>query len=262
MDLGLQGKTAVVFAASKGLGKAAARALAAEGCRVVMGARDGETLAAAAREIEKATGNAPLFRPTDVGDREQIGALVQQAVEKTGGVDILVTNAGGPPVRTFEESTDEEWQHWYNITFMSVVRAVHAVLPHMKKRRFGRIINITSSSVKAPIESLVYSNALRLAVVGLAKTLSRELGAYGITVHNVAPGYHLTEGLERIIVNRMKQGLSREEVLAGWSKSIPVGRIGRPEDLAALITFLAGTPASYLSGTTIQVDGGLYGGVM
>ncbi len=262
MDLGLEGKTALVMAASKGLGKAAAMALSAEGCTVVLGARNAATLKQTAEDIRETTGNAVYYQPTDVGVKEQIEALAALAEEKAGGADILVTNAGGPPVRTFEESTDDEWQQWYNITFMSVVRAVQAVLPAMKRKKSGRIINITSSSVKAPIESLVYSNALRLAVVGLAKTLSRELGPYGITVHNVAPGYHLTEGLERIIVNKMKEGRSRKEVLEMWSRSIPVGRIGRPEDLAYLIAFLAGSRASYLSGTTIQVDGGLYGGVM
>ncbi|RMH63753.1 MAG: SDR family oxidoreductase [Calditrichaeota bacterium] len=262
MDLGLKGRSAVVMAASKGLGKAAARALAAEGCRVAISARHAETLTAAAREIEQQYGVEVVPVAGDVRNPRDIQTLIDSAAREFGGVDILVTNAGGPPVRTFEDSTDEEWREWYDITFLSVVRSVRAALPHLKKSGRGRIINITSSSVKAPIESLVYSNALRLAVVGLAKTLSRELGPHGITVHNVAPGYHLTDGLERIIVNKMQQGLRREQVLESWSRSIPVGRIGRPEDLGALIAWLAGDQASYLNGTTIPVDGGLYPGVM
>ncbi len=262
MDLEIKNKVAIVFAASKGLGKAAALALAKEGCRVAICSRDAKKIERVAGEIEAISGSAVLGRAVDVGKKEDIDRFIKNVVDRWGTIDILVNNAGGPLVATFEQSQDDEWLKWYNLTFMSVVRAVKAALPFLKQNNWGRIINITSSSVKAPIESLVYSNSIRLAVVGLAKTLSRELGQYGITVHNVAPGYHLTDGLERIIDNRVEQGQKREDVLNEWSQNIPVGRIGEPEDLAALITFLASGKAGYMSGTTISVDGGLYAGTL
>ena len=262
MDLKIKNKVAVVFAASKGLGKAAALALAHEGCKVAICSRDESKLKQAAKEISDSSGAEVFSQVVDVEQKEQIDLFIKNIVEKWGVIDILVNNAGGPPVASFEQSKDEEWLKWYDITFMSVVRAIKAALPYLKQNRWGRIINITSSSVKAPIENLVYSNSIRLAVVGLAKTLSLELGGFGITVHNVAPGYHLTDGLERIIDKKVEQGENREDVLKGWSQNIPVGRIGEPQDLASLITFLASEKASYISGTTIQVDGGLYSGTL
>ena len=147
-----------------------------------------------------------------------------------------------------------------NLKSYSYLRMSQLVIPHMKKNKWGRIINITSISVKEPIMNLIYSNALRLAVVGLAKTLSRELGPFGITVHNVAPGYHKTEGLERIVKRRMENGETEAEIYKEWEKSVPLRRIGEPDDLAALITFLASEKAKYMSGNTIQVDGGRYTG--
>ncbi len=174
----------------------------------------------------------------------------------------MVTNAGGPPVKRFIETTDEEWHTWYDTTFMSVVHSVKAIIPYMKANKWGRIINITSVSVKAPIENLIYSNSLRLAVIGLAKTLSFELGEYNITVNNVAPGYHLTDGLERIIVNKMEHGISREDIMRQFTSDAPLKRIGAPADLAGIITFLASEQASFITGTTIQVDGGLSKGTL
>ena len=262
MDLEIKNKVAVVFAASKGLGKATALALAKEGCKVAICSRDESKLNQATKEISESSGVEVFSQVVDVEQKELIELFIKNIVEKWGTIDILVNNAGGPPVASFEETDDEEWLKWYNITFMSVVRAVKAALPYLKQNNRGRIINITSSSVKAPVERLVYSNSIRLAVVGLAKTLSIELGSFGITVHNVAPGYHLTDGLERIIVKKVELGENREDVLKTWSKKIPVGRIGEPQDLAALITFLASGKAGYMSGTTIQVDGGLYPGTL
>ena len=262
MDFGLQGKKAIVLAASKGLGKAAAEALASEGCALAICARNAEPLQKTARAINKRY-QVPVFTGTvDIHDKTNLESFLEESIGKMGGVDILVTNAGGPPVKGFEETTDEEWAYWYEITFMGVVRSIRKVLPQMKKQKFGRIINITSISVKAPVERLIYSNALRLAVVGLAKSLSAELGPLGITVNNVAPGYHLTDGLERIVRKRVEGGESREAVFAQWENKIPMRRIGRPEDLAFLIAFLASERASYITGTTIQVDGGLYSGTL
>ena len=262
MDLEIKNKIAVVFAASKGLGKAAALALAREGCKVAICSRNEEKIKQTALEISEIAGVDVFSQAVDVEHRGQIDLFIKSVIEKWGTIDILVNNAGGPPVASFEQSQDEEWLKWYNITFLSVVRAIKAALPYLKQNNWGRIINITSSSVKAPIENLVYSNSLRLAVVGLAKTLSLELGKFGITVHNVAPGYHLTDGLDRIINKKVEQGANREGVLKIWSQNIPLGRIGDPQDLASLITFLASGKAGYMSGTTIQVDGGLYPGTL
>ena len=262
MDLGLKNKTAIVLAASKGLGQAAARALAAEGCHLALCAREDTALQETAQAIRNTFQVSVFARSTDIHDASALRSFMDEAMDFLQGADILITNAGGPPVKGFEETTDEEWHYWYDVTFMGVVRSIRRVLPHMKKQKFGRIINITSISVKAPVERLIYSNALRLAVVGLAKSLSMELGPFGITVNNVAPGYHLTEGLERIIRKREEEGATRADVLSQWEEKIPLRRLGQPQDLAALITFLASQQASYITGTTIQVDGGLYAGTL
>jgi len=262
MDFKLKDKIAVVFASSKGLGKGAALALASEGCKVAICSRNTDLMEQAARDITKQTGSEVFYQAVDVEDKEQIDHFINAVAKKFASIDILVTNAGGPPVANFEQTIDAEWLKWYNITFMSVVRSVKAALPFLKQSDSGRIINITSSSVKSSIDNLIYSNSLRLAVVGLAKSLSRELGQYGITVHNVAPGYHMTDGLERIIKAKVEAGMSREDVLKAWTDNVPVGRIGEPQDLAALITFLASGQTGYMSGTTIQVDGGTFVGTM
>jgi 3-oxoacyl-[acyl-carrier protein] reductase len=262
MDLGLEGKVAVVLAASKGLGKAAARELAGEGCRVAICSRDEENIKQAAEDITSETNAEVLPFLVDVEKPDHIKSFISEVQKKWQKVDILVNNAGGPPVKTFDETTDEEWETYFNITLMSVIRAIREVIPGMKKQKWGRIINITSISVKEPIMGLIYSNSLRLAVVGLAKTLSRELGPDGITIHNVAPGFHRTDGLERIVKKRVDNGEHADDIYKEWEQSVPVKKIGEPEDLAALIAFLASDRAHYMSGTTIAVDGGRVVGVM
>ncbi len=262
MDMGLKGKKAIVLAASKGLGRAAAEALASEGCDLAICARTEETLNKAARELTEKYGVSVFAQPVDVANARALESFLRESKKKLGGVDILVTNAGGPPVKDFEETTEEEWHYWFDVTFMTVVRSVRQVLPDMKKQEWGRIINITSISVKAPVESLIYSNALRLAVVGLAKTLAKELAPFNITVNNVAPGYHLTDGVERIVRKRIEKGETRQQVFNAWEEKIPARRLGRPEELADLICFLASERASYITGTTVQVDGGLYPGTL
>ncbi|HES59092.1 MAG: SDR family oxidoreductase [Calditrichaceae bacterium] len=262
MDLNLTNKVAVVFAASKGLGKAAALYLAAEGCKVAICSRNEHNLKQAQAELQKSSGSEVLTHVVDVGKKSDIDNFIQMIVDKWQKIDILVTNGGGPPVKPFMDTDDEEWHTWFENTFMSVVRSIKAVIPSMQKNKSGRIINITSVSVKAPLENLIYSNSLRLGVVGLAKTLAAELGPYGITVNNVAPGYHLTEGLERIIRTKVDMGFKREEVLEQWTEKIPLRRIGLPDDLAGLITFLASERSSYITGATIQVEGGMYSGVL
>ena len=251
MDLNLKNKVAVVFAGSKGLGKAAAMSLASEGCRLAICSRDIKNLEQARDEIMTKAGSEVITFVVDVGKKSDIEKFIK-----------TVTNGGGPPVKPFIDTNDEEWHTWFDNTFMSVVRSIKAVIPSMQINKWGRIINITSVSVKAPIENLIYSNSLRLGVVGLAKTLAAELGPLGITVNNVAPGYHLTDGLERIIKTKIDAGMQRDKVLKQWNEKIPLRRIGVPNDLAGLITFLASDRASYLTGTTIQVDGGMYSGVL
>ncbi|HEU5381475.1 MAG TPA: SDR family oxidoreductase [Ktedonobacteraceae bacterium] len=259
MDLGLTGKFALVAAASKGLGRASAAALAAEGADVVITSRNRETLEQTAQEIRQASNRRVLAYPADLRNLEEIEALVARVVEEFGGVDILVNNAGGPPSGTFEEISDEQWQAAFDLTFLSAVRLIRTVLPSMKQRQGGRIIHIVSSSVKQPIEGLLLSNALRPGVVGLAKTLSVELAPYHITVNNVCPGRILTDRLRQGsgIRSRVARGMSEEEALQELARDIPLGRIGQPEELGALVAFLASQKASYITGTTIQVDGGL-----
>jgi 3-oxoacyl-[acyl-carrier protein] reductase len=260
--LNLNNKVAVVFAASKGLGKAAAMSLAKEGCRVAICSRNEQNIEDAKRVIMAVTGNEVYGQVVNVSIQKDIESFIKAIINKWQRVDILVTNGGGPPVKPFIETGDDEWHTWFDNTFMSVVRSIKAVIPSMKKNKWGRIINITSVSVKTPIENLVYSNSLRLGVIGLAKTLATELGPSGITINNVAPGYHLTDGLERIIDTKIEAGIHRNEILNKWTQEIPLNRIGAPDDLAGLITYLASDCASYLTGTTIQVDGGLYSGVL
>jgi 3-oxoacyl-[acyl-carrier protein] reductase len=258
MDLGLKDKVALVVAASKGLGRASAYALAKEGAHIVIAARNQEVLEQTAQEIQRTTGGTVLALPTDLSQPDEIESLVTKAVETLGGIDILVNNAGGPPSGQFETLSDEQWQSAFNLNLLSAVRLIRAVLPSMKQRQGGRIIHIVSSSVKEPIAGLLLSNAIRPGVVGLAKTLSRELAPYQITVNNVCPGRILTDRLREGSSFRKKlaQGLTEEEALKDLAKDIPLGRIGRPEELGALVTFLASQQAAYITGTTIQIDGG------
>lgn len=260
MDFGLAGKVAVVTAASKGLGRASAAALAAEGATVVIASRNRETLEQAAQEIRQASGRTVLAVPTDLRRSEEITALVSRTVNEFGGIDILVNNTGGPPMGIFETFADEQWQAAFDLVFLSAVRLIRAVLPSMQQRSGGgRIIQIVSSSVKQPIAGLLLSNALRPGIVGLAKTLSVELAPYRITVNNVCPGRILTDRIRQgaRFQARLAQGLTEEEALSELTKDIPLGRIGNPEELAALVAFLASQQAGYITGATIQVDGGL-----
>lgn len=259
MDFGLAGKVAIVTAASKGLGRASAAALAAEGANVVIASRNRETLEQAAREIRLSSKSAVLAVPTNLRQSEDIANLVARTVGEFGGIDILVNNTGAPPFGSFETFSDEEWQAAFDLIFLSVVRLVRLVLPSMRQRSAGRIIQIVSSSVKQPIAGLILSNALRPGVVGLAKTLSVELAPYQITVNNICPGRMLTDRLRQgsSFQERIARGFTEEEVCRELAKGIPLGRIGAPEELGSLITFLASQQASYITGTTLQIDGGI-----
>jgi 3-oxoacyl-[acyl-carrier protein] reductase len=257
MDLGLEGRCAFVGGASKGIGKAVARALAAEGARVVISSRSEDNLKQAAEEIGADVGRAPECVVCDMSDAEEIRGALSTTVERLGGLDILVNNAGGPPTGAFEDLDDRYWEYAVDQNMLSVVRATREALPHLKRSGRGRIVNITSVSVKQPIDGLILSNATRLGVVGLAKTLSRELGPFGITVNNVCPGNIATERLMSLLEERARLAkASLEDVVGIEERRIPLGFLGEASDVASLVAFLASDQARYVSGVTIQVDGG------
>lgn len=258
MDLGLQEKTALVLAASRGLGRAIATELAAESANVVISSRDEDALAATAKGIRGATGAEVAHFTADVTRNEDLGRLVAQAAERFGSVDALVTNTGGPPAGTFEDFGDEEWQVAFELTLLNVVRAVRAVLPHMREQGGGRIVNVASSSIKQPIEGLTLSNTFRAGIAGLAKSLSAELAPDGILVNTLGPGRISTERSAGLDASRAEaRGVSVEEVHAQMAARIPLGRYGTPEEFAKVAAFLASPANSYVTGQAILVDGGM-----
>jgi len=257
MDLGLEGRAALVGGASKGIGKSIAVALAKEGCRVAVCARGPADLEAAADEIRKQTGVEALPIVCDMASYDDIKLAVAEAVSAFGRLDIVVNNAGGPPTGTFEALDERYWQHAIEQNLLSAVRTTREALPHLKRSGYGRIINVTSVAVKQPIDGLMLSNATRLGVIGWAKTLSRELAPLGITVNNVCPGNIATERLMSHIEERARrQGVGLEQAVQVEESRIPMGVLGEPEDVANLVAFLASARARYITGTTVQVDGG------
>jgi 3-oxoacyl-[acyl-carrier protein] reductase len=258
MDLGLQGRVAIVAAASKGLGRAVAHELAVEGARVAICSRDLQSIKEAAAEIERLTKQKVFCRAVDVRHGEAIAAFVADVEKEFGRVDICVTNSGGPPSHTFADTKPEEWRDAIEQLLMSTVFFARETLPRMKKNNWGRFITITSSAVKQPVDGLLLSNSVRAAVTGLARTLANEYAAFGITANNVCPGYTRTARLETLAKSiSARLDVKAEEVFAGWAREIPAGRIGTPEEFAAVVTFLASERASYVNGTSIAVDGGL-----
>jgi 3-oxoacyl-[acyl-carrier protein] reductase len=256
MDLGLKGKVALVAASSKGLGRASAEAIAAEGGRVTICARSQEPLSQT-RDAMTAAGYDVLAVQADMSNAKDIEKVVQQTVETFGGLQILVTNAGGPPPGYFPDFDDPEWEAAVNLTLMSTVRLIRASLPHMRATGWGRIINVTSISVKEPVDNLVLSNSIRAAVHGLAKTLANQIAGDGITVNNIMPGYTLTDRVYQLARARAEeQGKTFEEVIDDLGNPVPAGRVGQPDEFGALVAFLASEKAAYINGVSIPVDGG------
>ena len=254
MDLGIRGKAALVTAASKGMGKATAMALAAEGVRVLMCARTAADIKAAAEEVRAKTGVEVIDMVADVTKKDDVDRLITRAEDAFGGVDILVANAGGPPRGNLEEMSDEQWYGAFDTTVMFVVRLIRGVLPSMKRKKWGRILTIQSVSVKQPVPGLLLSNAVRPGAAGMVKTLSDELGPYNITINVVCPGKIMTD---RLLGGAKQAGISREEFLAKAGVDIPLRRVGTSEEFANVMAFLASERASYVTGVALQVDGGL-----
>ncbi len=263
MDLGLAGRVVIVAASSKGMGKATAMTFAAEGARVTVLARTPADLAKTAEEIRAATGAEVLAVPSDVTIAEDSRRVVQATAERWGLINVLVTNAGGPPPGVFADMDDAGWQAAFELNLLSTIRLTREVLPHMRKAGGGAIINIQSTSVKAPIDNLILSNTIRPGVVGLAKSLSRELGKDRIRVNNVLPGAILTDRQRQMMsVWGQRLGKSPEEALRLREAEIPLGSLGAPEDVANLVVFLASDRARHITGATIQVDGGAVRSIM
>ncbi len=258
MDLGIRGKVAIVAGASQGLGKAAAVMLAGEGAHVAICARNKATLDGAAEEIARAgTGEVMVVR-CDVTREDEISNLSNRVLAKWGRVEILVNNAGGPPSGLFQDLSSAQWREGLELNLLSTVNLCQAVVPRMRERKWGRIINITSIAARQPVPGLILSNAARAGVLGFAKTLSNELAPENITVNSVCPGYTRTDRLIELAEATAKRESAKvEEVYRRWEEAIPMRRLGRPEELAALIAFLCSEQAGYITGTAIQVDGGL-----
>lgn len=257
MELNLKGKVALVVASSQGLGKAIALDLAKEGAHIMLTSRNKEKLKAVQEEIQQyATGNVSYF-PCDITKPSEIEALIQKTNDELGKIDILINNAGGPPGGTFDKFSDEEWQNAFELNLLSYVRLIRATLPDLKQSG-GRIINIASSSIKMPIPGLILSNTFRLGIIGLAKSLAEELAPYNILVNTVAPGRIATD--RTAYLDQMKAdnlGKTREEVEASSKQMIPLGRYGEPEEFAKVVTFLASEASSFVTGSSLLVDGGM-----
>ncbi len=263
MDLGLAGRVALVAGASTGLGRAVAERLAREGADIVVNARSRETLEATAAEIARETGRRIVPAPGDVTSEQCCAELVKTAVGTFGRLDVLIANAGGPPPGGADAFAPESYRKALELNLMSTVQLALAAVPEMRKKRWGRVIAITSVSVKQPVEGLILSNTARPGVVGFVKTLSREVARDGILCNVVAPGFIQTDRLRELFDARAeKQGTDWKSVREQIAASVPMGRLGRPEELAAAVTFLASDAASYVTGHTFQIDGGLLQGLL
>lgn len=263
MDLGLKGKAALVAGGSKGLGKAVALELSKEGARVAICARGRSELSETVEEIRSLTSGEVIGIPADLSVSEQAREFVREGARRFGTVDILVNNTGGPPDRKFLEIEEDSWNLAFRLILLSAITMTREVVPTMMEKRWGRIINLASVSLKQPIEGLILSNTIRIGIAGLAKTLSNELASYNITVNNICPAYTMTERVRKLSVQvAEKKGVSPDDVIQGWESEIPMGRLGKPEEIAALAAFLASERAGFITGVSIQTDGGWYKGVL
>jgi 3-oxoacyl-[acyl-carrier protein] reductase len=262
MDLGIKNRVAIVAASSQGIGKATAEAFAAEGCRVAMCARNAEALRTAADRIKTQHGVDVYAEAFDVTDPGAVQRFVETVAKKFGSVDICVTNAGGPPAKGFLATTYEDWNKAVDANLLSTVYFAREVIPHMQKKRWGRIVTITSITTRQPVPDLILSNAVRTAVVGLVRSLANEFGKDGILVNNVGPGYTATDRLKQLAKARSAaSGKSEDEFFQGWGADAAVKRVGEPREVADTIVWLASERASFITGQTILVDGGAYKGL-
>ncbi len=258
MNLGLENRVAIVTGSSQGIGKAIAVGMSREGAKVTICARNKDTLTNTAKEIQNQTGNEVLPIGADLTKREDIDNLVAQTFDNFQRIDVLVNNTGGPPSTTFMETLDQHWQDACNTLLMSVVHASRAVIPHMKKAKWGRIINMTSFVAKQPYDRLILSNTLRAGIFGLSKTLSNELAPYGVLVNAVCPGWTLTRRVKELAKTRAEvESKTPEEIMKSWQDQIPLRRLAQPSEIADVAVFLASERASYITGGVIQVDGGV-----
>jgi 3-oxoacyl-[acyl-carrier protein] reductase len=263
MDFGLKDRVALVAAASRGIGFAVARELAREGARVFLCSREEVSASEAAAKIHDETGAEVTGVRADVTNNADTGRFVNEANERAGIIDICVTNAGGPPATVFADTDLDMFRQAFELNALSAIRLAKLVLPGMREQKWGRIINITSVSVKQPIEGLLLSNTVRAGLTGWAKTLANEVAADGVTVNNVAPGYTLTERQNELAQARGKaMGKSKQEIIESWALQTPMRRMASAEEIAAAAAFLASERASYITGVTLQVDGGWVRGLL
>lgn len=262
METGLKDRVVVITGASQGMGRATALAFAREGARLALCARNEKSLTQAAEQAQAAGAPAVYHQPVDVTDEAAVARFIRNVADRYGRVDVCVANAGGPPAKNFLSITTEEWRKAVEQNFLSVVFLAREVIPHMQRAQWGRFITITSTSVRQPVPDLILSNAVRASVVGLVKSLANDFGKDGILVNNVGPGFTGTDRLKELAATRaLAAGVPVEEIYSRWATEIPVKRIGRPEEIADVIVFLASERASFITGQTILVDGGNTRGV-
>jgi len=263
MDLGLKGKKAFVGGSSRGLGYATAKILAEEGCQVVLNGRDSGKLDQAASKISGDTGRKVAYVVGDAADPAQPKKLIQEAAEILGGLDLLVTNTGGPPAGKFDSFDEKTWQRAINLAFMSHVRLINNALPYLRESSYASVVTVTSYSVKQPIPNLVLSNSIRSATIGLTKTLALELGSDGIRFNSILPGWTETERVVEIMQHRAEvNGSTVEEEIKKIAADSPLGRMGTPDEIGRAAVFLLSPAASYITGVMLTVDGGMYKGIM